>query len=128
MGTVRSSAMTISSQTVSVTELKRAIEGRDADALTALYADDALLRTIDQDNPPSKPRVLQGKQAIASYYEDVCGRAMSHHVDTVVTNGEALSFTQTCTYPDGAKVFCSAMLMTKDGKIVLQTVVQAWDS
>jgi ketosteroid isomerase-like protein len=128
MGTVRRSAMTIQGQTVSITELKRAIEGRDAKALTALYADDALLRTIDQDNPPSKPRVLQGKQAIASYFDDVCGRAMSHHVDATVTSGEALSFTQTCTYPDGAKVFCAAMLETRDGKIVRQTVVQAWDS
>jgi hypothetical protein len=120
--------MTIPSQTVSVTELKRAIEGRDANALIALYADDALLRTIDQDNPPSKPRVLQGKQAIASFYDDLCGRAMSHHVDDAVTDGEALSFTQTCTYPNGAKVFCAAMLETKDGKIIRQTVVQAWDA
>ena len=120
--------MTTPGQTVSVTELKRAIEGRDASALIALYAEDALLRTIDQDNPPSKPRVLQGKQAIASFYDDLCGRAMSHHVDAVITNGEALSFTQTCTYPDGAKVFCAAMLETKDGKIIRQTVVQAWDS
>jgi len=120
--------MTIANRTVSVTDLKRAIEGRDASALIALYAEDALLRTIDQDNPPSKPRVLQGKPAIASYYEDMCGRAMSHHVDSTVTNGDAISFTQTCTYPDGTKVFCAATLETKDGKIAHQTTVQAWDS
>ena len=128
MVTMRRSAVTTPSQSVSVTELKRAIEARDAKALIALYADDAMLRTIDQDNPPSKPRVLQGKQAIASYYDDVCGRAMSHHVDSALTSGDALSFIQTCTYPDGAKVFCAAMLETKNGKIVSQTVVQAWDS
>jgi SnoaL-like domain len=116
------------SQTVSVTELTRAIEGRDANALIALYADDAQLRTIDHDNPPSKPRILHGKQAITSFYDDLCGRAMSHHVDSAIANGEALSFTQTCTYPNGAKVFCAAMLETKDGKIIRQTVVQAWDS
>ena len=115
-------------QAVSVAELKRAIEGRDAKALTALYANDALLRSIDQDNPPSRPRVLEGRQAIAAYYDDVCGRAMSHHVDSALTNGEMISFTQTCTYPDGAKVFCAAMLAIKDGKIASQTVVQAWDS
>jgi ketosteroid isomerase-like protein len=120
--------MTIPSQTVSVSELKRAIECRDAKALTALYADDALLQSIDQDNPPSRPRVLEGKQAIAAYYDDVCSRAMSHHIDCAVTNGETLSFTQTCTYPDGATVFCAAMLEIKDGKIARQTVVQAWDS
>jgi hypothetical protein len=120
--------MTTLSHTVSVDELRRAIEGHDAKALTALYADDALLCSIDHDNPPSRPRVLEGRQAIAEYYDDLCGRAMSHSVDSAVTNGEALSFTQTCTYPDGAKVFCAAMLDIKDGKIVRQTVVQAWDS
>jgi ketosteroid isomerase-like protein len=120
--------MTTLSQTVTIDELKRAIEGRDAKSLTALYADDALLCSIDQDNPPGRPRVLEGKQAIAAYYDDVCGRAMSHSVNLAVTDGGALAFTQTCTYPDGAKVFCSAMLEIKGGKIVRQTVVQAWDS
>jgi ketosteroid isomerase-like protein len=120
--------VTSPSQTVFVAELTRAIESRDAKALTALYADDALLQSIDQDNPPSRPRVLEGRQAIAAYYGDLCGRAMSHHVDSTVTNGEALSFTQTCTYPDGTKVFCAAMLKLKDDKIAHQTVVQAWDS
>jgi ketosteroid isomerase-like protein len=120
--------VTSPSQTVSVAELKRAIEGRDAKALTALYADDALLQSIDQDNPPSRPRVLEGRQAISAYYDDLCGRAISHHVDAAVANGAALSFTQTCTYPDGTKVFCAAMLEIKDGKIARQTVVQAWDS
>jgi ketosteroid isomerase-like protein len=112
---------------VSVAELKRAIEGRDAKALAAFYADDALLRIIDHDNPPSKPREFKGRQAIASYYDDVCGRAMSHHIEAGLANGQALAFTQACTYPDGTKVFCAAMLDLKDGKIVRQTAVQAWD-
>jgi ketosteroid isomerase-like protein len=112
---------------VFVDELKRAIETRDAKALAALYADDALLRIIDHDNPPSKPRELKGRQAIAAYYDDVCGRAMSHRVESGVTNGQALAFTQACTYPDGAKVFCAAMLEISNGKIVRQTAVQAWD-
>jgi ketosteroid isomerase-like protein len=115
------------SHPVSVAELKRAIEGRDAKALAAFYADDALLRIIDHDNPPSKPREFKGRQAIASYYDDVCGRAMSHHVEAGLANGQALAFTQACTYPDGTKVFCAAMLDIKDGKIVRQTAVQAWD-
>ena len=120
--------MTTLNQMASVAELKRAIEGHDAKALAALYADDALLRIIDHDNPPSKPRDLEGKQAIAAYYDDVCSRAMSHRIDSALASGESISFTQICTYPDGAKVFCAAMLETKDGKIVRQTAVQAWDS
>jgi len=114
--------------TVSLAELKRAIEGRDAKALAGFYADDALLRVIDRDNPPSRPRELKGRPAIAAYYDDVCGRAMSHRIESGIANDEALAFTQACSYPDGTKVFCSAMLDIADGKIIRQTAVQAWDA
>ena len=117
----------MTSPAVSVADLKRAIEGRDAKALIGFYADDALLRIIDHDNPPGKPRELKGKPAIAAYYDDVCGRAMSHHIDAGVSDGHMLAFTQVCTYPNGGKVFCSAMLELRDGRIVRQTAVQAWD-
>jgi ketosteroid isomerase-like protein len=120
--------MTTLDHAVSVAELKRAIEGRDAKALIGLYADDALLRIIDHDNPPSKPREFRGQQAIAAYFDDVCSRAMTHHIEAGFSNGQQLAFTQACTYPDGAKVFCSAMLEIRNGKIVRQTAVQAWDS
>ena len=53
---------------------------------------------------------------------------MSHRVESGIANGEALAFTQACTYPNGNKVFCSAMLHIADGKIVRQTAVQAWDA
>jgi len=113
--------------TVSLADLKRAIEGRDAKALAGFYADNALMWIIDRDNPPSKPRVLEGKAAISAYYEDVCGRAMSHRIEAGVCDGKELAFTQACSYPDGTKVFCSAMLELKDGKIARQTAVQVWD-
>jgi SnoaL-like domain len=119
--------MTTLDHAVSIAELKRAIEARDAKALIGLYADDALLRIIDHDNPPSKPRELRGRQAIAAYYDDVCGRAMTHRIEAGVGNGQELAFTEVCTYPDGAKVFCAAMLEIRNGKIVRQTAVQAWD-
>ena len=112
---------------VTVAGLKRAIEGRKASALAGLYADDAVVQVIDRDNPPSKPRELQGKSAIASYFEDVCGRDMTHKVEAGVAVGNRLAFTQSCAYPDGTKVFCSAMIDVKGGKISRQVVVQAWD-
>jgi len=118
---------TTNSVSVSVPELKRAIEGRDAKTLASFYSDDATLRIIDRDNPPSRPRELKGKAAIASYFEDVCGRAMTHHIEAGVSDGKELAFTQACTYPDGAKVFCAAMLELKAGKIARQTAVQVWD-
>jgi len=119
--------MTTTTHEVSVADLKRAIEGRDAKALSGFYAADALLRIIDRNNPPSKPLEIKGKAAISAYHEDVCGRAMTHRVESGVSNGKELAFTQACAYPDGTKVFCSTMLELKDGKIIRQTAVQAWD-
>ena len=113
--------------TVSVADLKRAIEGRDAKVLASFYDDNAILRIIDHDNSPSKPRELKGKAAIAAYYDDVCGRAMSHRIESGVTDGNQLAFTQVCAYPEGGKVLCITMLELKDGKIARQTAVQAWD-
>ena len=38
-----------------------------------------------------------------------------------------LAVATACTYPDGAKVFCVAVVELKGGKIAQQTLVQAWD-
>ena len=107
--------------------IKRAIEGRDGRTLAGFYADDAVLRVVDRNNPPSRPRVVKGRPAISTFWDDICSRAMTHKIETSITEGNRLAFTQACAYPDGAKVFCVAMLELKDGKIAHQTVVQAWD-
>jgi hypothetical protein len=113
---------------IRVDDLKSAIEGRNAAGLIALYADDAVMRIIDRDNPPSRPRELKGRGAIAAFYEDVCSRAMTHKVEAGVSDGRRLAFTQACAYPDGTRVFCSAMIEIEAGKIARQTNVQAWDA
>lgn len=111
-----------------LSRLKRAIEGRDAGTLASLYADDAVMRIIDRDNPPSAPRELKGRTDIAAFFDDVCGRAMVHEVESGIEDDNRLAFTQACAYPDGTRVFCSAMLELADGKITRQTIVQAWDA
>ncbi len=107
--------------------IKKAIEGRDGKMLAGFYADDAVLRVIDRNNPPSKPREIRGRAAVTMFWEDICSRAMTHRVDTTIAEGDNLAFTQACAYPDGAKVFCLAMIELKGGKIAHQTLVQAWD-
>jgi hypothetical protein len=114
--------------TLDLAALGRAIEGRDAGTLLGMYADNAVMRIIDRDNPPSHPKEISGKQAIAAYLEDVCGRAMTHRVESGVASGDRAAFTQACAYPDGTRVFCSAMLELSGGKIARQVMVQAWDA
>jgi hypothetical protein len=112
---------------LTVPTLRRAIESHDGMTLAGFYADDATIRIIDQMNPPSRPQEIKGRAAIAAYYDDVCGRTMTHRVDTGIVEGDQLAFTQTCTYPDGKRVFCSSNLELSDGKVVRQISIQAWD-
>jgi hypothetical protein len=120
-------AMTTKTDAVTGAALKRAIETRDGRMLTGFYADDAVLRVIDRNNPPSRPREVKGKSAIGTFWDDICSRMMTHKVDTSIVEGNRLAFTQACTHPDGAKVFCIATVELKNGRIAQQTVVQAWD-
>lgn len=112
---------------VTAAALKAAIEARDGRMLSSFYADDARVRVIDRNNPPSKPREIRGRTAITTFWDDICSRAMTHRVDTGITEGDQLAFTQDCTYPDGTRVFCMAAVELRDGRIERQTVVQAWD-
>ncbi len=114
-------------ETLTIPTLRQAIESRDGKTLAGFYSDDATLRIIDQMNPPSRPQEIKGREAIAAYYDDVCGRTMTHRVDTGIIDGDQLAFTQTCTYPDGKRVFCSSNLELNGGKVVRQISIQAWD-
>ena len=112
---------------VTSNSIKNAIEGRDGHMLASFYTDNALVRVVDRNNPPSRPREVFGKSAIGAFWEDICGRAMTHKVETTITDGNKLAFTQDCTYPDGAKVLAFSVIELKDGKIQSQSLVQAWD-
>ncbi|RWD70658.1 nuclear transport factor 2 family protein [Mesorhizobium sp.] len=119
--------MLTKTKTVDGAAIKKAIEGRDGKLLSSFYTDDALVRVVDRNNPPSKPREIRGRAAISIFWDDICSRAMTHKVDTTIAEGDNLAFMQACTYPDGTKVVCAAMLELKNGLIARQTVVQAWD-
>jgi ketosteroid isomerase-like protein len=107
--------------------MRRAIEESDYDALVALYADDAELRTVNRNSTPSSPQVLRGKEEISELLRDVCGRAMTHHVEDEVVGEDRVAFNEACEYPDGLKVLTATTLDLRDGMIVRQTNVEAWD-
>ena len=112
---------------LSIPAIRQAVEGRDGKTLASFYAADAVLQIIDSAHPPSHPLEIRGHEAIAAYYDDVCGRAMTHRVEFGVEANGRLAFTQACAYPDGKQVFCSATLEVEGGKIARQRAVQAWD-
>jgi len=107
--------------------MRRAIEESDYDALVALYADDAELRTVNKNSTPSSPQLLRGKEEISEMLRDVCGRAMTHHVEDEVIGDRRIAYNEACEYPDGTRVLGAITLELQEGKIVRQTIVEAWD-
>ena len=107
--------------------MRRAIEDSDYDALVALYADDAEFHTVNKNSPPSSPMVLYGKEGISEMLRDVCGRAMAHHVEDEIVGENRVAFNEACEYPDGLKVLTASTLELRDGMIVRQTNIEAWD-
>ncbi|MER5221785.1 nuclear transport factor 2 family protein [Streptomyces flaveus] len=107
--------------------LRRAIEGQNAEALLALYDDNAELRVVDRNTQPSHPKVMHGRDQISDMLNDVYNRDMTHKVEQCVVQGDHLAYTESCQYPDGVKVLASSMVELRNGKIVDQTLLQEWD-
>ena len=119
---------TIVTDAPGLTDLGRAIEERDAPAQTAVFAEDAVLTTIDAEHGPSNPLVLRGRSAIGEAIADVCARDLTHEVAYFLHDGDRASYAVNCHYPDGTRVHCVGAAKLRDGKIVEQTNVQVWDS
>lgn len=105
----------------------RAIEERDASTQLAMYARDAQVTLADKVAQPGSPRALHGRGEIQSWLEDVCARDMTHDVGHTVRDDRGVAFTEECRYPNGANVLCATVLEIRDGLIVRQVGVQAWD-
>ncbi|MDG9719498.1 nuclear transport factor 2 family protein [Streptomyces sp. DH24] len=107
--------------------LRRGIEERTAQTLASLYADDAEIRIVDHNTQPSNPKVVHGRDEIDEMLDDLYGRDMTHKLEQCVVQDDRVAFTESCQYPDGVRVLAESMLTLRDGKIVEQTMIQAWD-
>jgi ketosteroid isomerase-like protein len=107
--------------------LRRAEEQQDLDSMLDLYADGAEVSIVNRNTPPSSPFELHGKEEIAEYLRDVFSREMTHRIEREVTGGDRVAFNVACEYPDGTRVLAATTLEVRDGKIVRQVDVVAWD-
>jgi hypothetical protein len=102
--------------------------GLDFEALRrAIEQSDAEMLTVNRNSTPSSPEVLRGKEAIAEYLADVCGRDMTHRVENEVVGRDRIAFNEACEYSDGLRVLAAATLDVRDGQIIRQVNVEAWD-
>jgi SnoaL-like domain len=107
--------------------LRRAAEGKDPEAMLSLYADNAEYVRVDRNSTPSSPMALRGKEKVGEYLRDVFSRDMTHRIENEVVGEDRAAFNWSCEYPDGTKVLAAETVELRDGKIVRQVSVQAWD-
>jgi hypothetical protein len=119
---------TIPTSSFDVAAMRRAFADRDADAAVALYADDASIELVDANNTPSRPRRIIGKDALRAHFEDVFSRDLTHELDIVAASPDSIGYSVRCRYADGMRVLCVATSQLKDGHIVREVGVQAWDA
>jgi hypothetical protein len=100
----------------------------DVDAILDCYADDVEVHEIDQASPPSSPRIVRGKQALADALRRYAERGLTIEVRGELVSGGRAAVSTTCTYPDGKQVFGIALLDLQGGKVARQLTVQAWDA
>jgi ketosteroid isomerase-like protein len=114
--------------TDTMSTIRTATEARDADALIALYADDAQVTVVDSARPPSSPTTLRGRGEIADFVRQTTDSDMTHQVRDEVRGDDRLAYTVHCRYPNGARVLCATIAdLDGAGHITNQTIVQAWD-
>lgn len=107
--------------------LRKALESKDVESLLSLYDRNAAVRVINKNTPPSRPFETSGWPELEAYIRDVCDRDLSHQVGDEVIGQDRVSYTETCSYPDGTKVFTANYLEIEDGSISRHTVLETWD-
>src|SRR5215211_8542389 len=107
--------------------LRRGYEEWDVDALLGLYADEVELVQIDRDNPPSAPRVRQGKEGLKWMFEHCRAAGVRATVENGVAGGDRAAATVTCEFPGGRRVTANAVLELEGGRIVREREVVARD-
>jgi ketosteroid isomerase-like protein len=120
--------MTVKSATTfDLDAFKRAYEGWDIETLLGLYADDVELVQIDRDNPPSSPRLRQGKDVLRGMFEHCAAAGVKATVENTIAGEDRAAATITCEFPGGRKVVANGILEVKDGRIVRERDVLAGD-
>lgn len=107
--------------------LRKALETKDVEQVLGLYDRSARVSVVNKNTPPSRPFETQGWTELETYIRDVCDRDLVHVVGDEVIGPDRVSYTETCTYPNGSKVMNANFLEVADGAITRHRVIETWD-
>ncbi|AUX30096.1 MULTISPECIES: hypothetical protein [Sorangium] len=118
-------------------EITRALKGKDIEALSRIYADDAVIEEVSSRHPPAHPNVTTGRPAILErLQEDLFRDPVSdwaRELDaTEILDGietdDGLAFTEVRVYAAGDRVVAQHLARKRNGLIGHDRVVVAWDA
>jgi ketosteroid isomerase-like protein len=105
---------------------RTAWEAKDFDALTACYADDAVLINYSERNRPGSAAEVRGADAIGARFRGE-PPDLKHELTDELADESGFAFNMKCTYPSGELVMWTSICTVRDGKVVRQVGVETWD-
>ena len=85
------------------------------------------LKYYHRDNPPTAPRVRQGKDVFRGMFEHCAAAGVKATVENAIVGADRAAATVTCEFPGGRKVVANGIFELQDGRIVRERDVLAGD-
>ena len=126
--------MTTSSPTTSSTDrfdldgLRTALHAWDIDALMSYYAEDVEFQQIDHTTPPSAPQIVHGRDALERMFRREAASGIRTRIVDAIEGDGRLALAVRCETPSGGRVYDHTFIDLRDGLVVRQSAVAAWDS
>lgn len=116
-----------STATFDLDGLRDALHAWDVDALMTYYADDVEFRQIDHASPPGAPQVVRGRAAVEQMFRRVAASGIETRIVDVIEGEGRLALAVACRTPSGGRVYDHTFIDLRDGLVVRQAAVAAWD-
>ncbi|XYI00507.1 hypothetical protein ACMHYB_12420 [Sorangium sp. So ce1128] len=118
-------------------EIDRALTGRDIEALSRIYAEDAVIEEMSSRTPPAHPSVTSGRHAIMERLKNELFRdpvsGWSRQLDSTeildgIETDDGLAFMEVRVYAAGDRVVAQHLARKKNGLIVHDRIAVVWDA
>jgi ketosteroid isomerase-like protein len=104
-----------------------AVARKDTERWAEFYAEDAEWVEYRHSAPPREPKRMVGKPAITAFLHAVAAENITIEVSQEVRLAERAAFRVICTLPDNRRIREHVILALRDGKIIHQVDLEAWD-
>ena len=106
---------------------KSAFETRDIETWLSFFDENAERIEYRHNAPPASPNRMRGKSEIGALLARVKSSDVRLELSDEVLGTTRAAFCVTCTLPDGRRIIENVIVHLKEGKIIRQVDVEAWD-